>query len=105
MARPKKNAESTSPWGVRDVPEDTRRKVRVYAAQHDLTMAQAIEELVNSALGHNAQPFQAAERQPSRPEVSVATETAGQLPQGASELLSVVFVDYDKMRDGLNQET
>jgi plasmid stability protein len=48
MARPKKNAESTSPWVVRDVPEDTRHKVRVYAAEHDMTMAQAVEAIVDS---------------------------------------------------------
>lgn len=47
MARPRKNPESVGPWVVRDVPEDTRRKVRVYAAQHDLTMAQALERLLD----------------------------------------------------------
>jgi hypothetical protein len=51
MARPRKNEETTTPWVVRDVPEATRRKVRVYAAQHDLTIAQAVERLVGLALG------------------------------------------------------
>ncbi len=56
MARPRKNEETASPWVVRDVPEETRRKVRVYAAEHDLTMAQAIEALVNLALARDERP-------------------------------------------------
>lgn len=50
MARPRKNDETGSPWVVRDVPEITRRRVRVFAAEHDLTMAQAITALVDVAL-------------------------------------------------------
>lgn len=38
-----------TPWVVRDVPEQTRRKVKVYAASHGITMAKAIEEIVNRA--------------------------------------------------------
>jgi hypothetical protein len=51
VARPRKNEETTSPWVVRDVPEYVRRKVRVYAAMNDMTMAQAIEDIVNTAFG------------------------------------------------------
>lgn len=47
MARPKKNADSTTPWVVRDVPEFTRQQVRVYAVTHHMTMAQAIQLLVS----------------------------------------------------------
>jgi hypothetical protein len=51
MARPRKNEEVTTPWVVRDVPAHIRRKVRVYAAEHDMTMAQAIEAMVESRYG------------------------------------------------------
>jgi hypothetical protein len=39
---------SDKPWVVRDVPEDTRRQVKAYAAMHGLTMAQAIENLITA---------------------------------------------------------
>jgi superfamily I DNA/RNA helicase len=38
-----------TPWVVKGVSEDTRRKVKVYAAQHDLTMAKALDTLMEVA--------------------------------------------------------
>jgi len=35
-------------WVVRDVPEHTRRQVKLYAVEHDMTMARAIEVIVES---------------------------------------------------------
>ena len=51
MGRPRKNEDIGKPWVVRDVPEHVKRKVRVYAAQHDMTMAQAVEALVEGRYG------------------------------------------------------
>jgi excisionase family DNA binding protein len=42
-------AEDEKPWMIRDVPEHTRRKVKVFAADRGLTMGQAIESLVDIA--------------------------------------------------------
>lgn len=36
-------------WPVRGVSEDTKRKIRVYAASNGLTMAQAITDMVQYA--------------------------------------------------------
>jgi hypothetical protein len=36
-------------WVVRDVPEDIRRKVKIYAAQQGVTMSQALTALVTMA--------------------------------------------------------
>jgi len=38
-----------SVWRVRDVDIETKRRVRVYAAEHDLTIAQALAELTTIA--------------------------------------------------------
>jgi len=57
MARPRKNEVATTPWVVRDVPEKTRHQVRVYAAEHDLTMAQAIEQIVDGYLNNTQAPL------------------------------------------------
>lgn len=51
MGRPRKNEDIGKPWVVRDVPEDVKRKVRVYAAQHDMTMAQAVEAMIEGRYG------------------------------------------------------
>jgi hypothetical protein len=40
--------KSDKPWVVRDVPEHTRREVKLYAVQHDMTMARALEAIVES---------------------------------------------------------
>lgn len=37
-------------WQIRNVDESTITKVRVYAAQHQLTLAQALAKLVELAL-------------------------------------------------------
>lgn len=58
MARTRKSDRppTDTPFVVRDVPEDTRRRVRVYAAEHDLTMGQAIEAIVDRiSRRHDAQ--------------------------------------------------
>jgi hypothetical protein len=51
MGRPRKNEETTSPWVVRDVPAHIRRKVRVFAAEHDMTMAQAVGAMIEGHYG------------------------------------------------------
>lgn len=38
-------------WGVRDVGEETRRRVRAYAAEHGLSVGQALMDLVDVATG------------------------------------------------------
>lgn len=42
-------------WEVPDAPagtlEATKRKVKIYAAQHNITIAQALAELIDRALG------------------------------------------------------
>jgi plasmid stability protein len=42
--------ENESPWVVKGVPEDVRRKVRVYAARHTISMADAVAFLIDAAL-------------------------------------------------------
>lgn len=46
---PEKQAEA-KPWMIRDVPEYTRREVKVYAARYGVSMGKAIEELINAAI-------------------------------------------------------
>jgi hypothetical protein len=46
--------DEDKPWVVKGVDTDTRRKVKVYAAQYDITMAQALEELVEYAIAMKA---------------------------------------------------
>lgn len=45
-----KGDEEGKPWVIRDVPEETRREVKVYAAQHGVNVADALEALVHTAL-------------------------------------------------------
>lgn len=40
--------KANKPWVVRDVPEHTRRQVKLYAVEHDMTMARALEVMVES---------------------------------------------------------
>lgn len=57
MPRKKQNiGENLQTWVIKDVDEETRRNVRVYAAVHDLTMAQALKELVQAALEAKMRP-------------------------------------------------
>ena len=42
--------DDQSPWVVKGVPEDVRRKVRVYAARHTISMADAVAFLIDAAL-------------------------------------------------------
>lgn len=44
-------ADELKPWVVREVPDRTRRIVKMYAAEHGMTMAQAVEALVDNARG------------------------------------------------------
>lgn len=37
-------------WRVRNLDEDTRKRIKVYAAEHDITTAEAVKRLVNIAL-------------------------------------------------------
>jgi hypothetical protein len=53
-------ATDETPWVVRDVPGQTRRLVKIFAAEQNLTMAQAIERLVNIALASLADTSSAA---------------------------------------------
>jgi hypothetical protein len=89
MARPRKNEAIGKPWVVRDVPEDTRRKVRVYAAEHDLTIAQAVERLVETALTANpTNPTNPANRPPQIGRA--AREAAEALPESDSYAVGMV---------------
>lgn len=42
--------DDQSPWVVKGVPEDVRRKVRVYAARHTISMAEAVAFLIDAAI-------------------------------------------------------
>lgn len=42
--------ETNKPWMIRDVPEYVRRKVKVYAVQHGITIAQALEQIINQTV-------------------------------------------------------
>jgi hypothetical protein len=45
--------KANKPWVIRDVPEHTRREVKAYAAQHGMTVAEALEYLVGLSLQLN----------------------------------------------------
>ena len=45
-----KMPDEKTPWVVKGVPEYIRRKVKIYAVQRGMTMAQAVEQIVNSAI-------------------------------------------------------
>ena len=45
-----KMPDETTPWVVKGVSAETRKKVKLYAVEHDMTMAQAVEQLVSTAL-------------------------------------------------------
>ena len=49
-----KNNKNEKFWAIRDVPERVRRKVKTYAAENGLTMAQAVEALVEGRYGSQA---------------------------------------------------
>lgn len=40
-----------TPWVIKGVSERTRQRVKAYAADRGLTMAEAVERIVNMALG------------------------------------------------------
>lgn len=42
--------EENKPWMIRDMPEYARRKVKIYATQHGVTIAQALEQIINLAI-------------------------------------------------------
>jgi hypothetical protein len=42
--------ETAKPWMIRDVPEYIRRKVKLYAIQHGMTLPQALELIVNQVV-------------------------------------------------------
>lgn len=50
--------DETSPWVVKGVSQSTRRKVKVYAAEHDMTMAQALEVVVGNGADFEPQEVQ-----------------------------------------------
>lgn len=52
MPRKKQNVgDNLETWVIKDVDKETRSMVRVYAALHDKTMAQALHDLVYVGLG------------------------------------------------------
>lgn len=44
------NKQPDSIWRVRDMDPETIKKIKWYAIQHELSMAQALTALVNKAL-------------------------------------------------------
>jgi hypothetical protein len=42
-----KKSETITLFNIREVDLETRRKLKLYAVQNDLTMAQALKEIVN----------------------------------------------------------
>lgn len=44
-----KDPEDTGNWLVRDVTEDTKRKIRIYAASNGLTIASAMKDMIDYA--------------------------------------------------------
>jgi len=38
-------------WRVRDMDPETRKKIKMYAVEHDLSVAEAIKRLVDLVLG------------------------------------------------------
>lgn len=42
-----KPEDTNKPWMIRDVPEKTRRTVKLFAAAHDMMMAEALSVLVD----------------------------------------------------------
>jgi tRNA A-37 threonylcarbamoyl transferase component Bud32 len=47
--------DEQTPWVVKGVPNRTRRLVKVYAAERNVTMAEALEQLIDAALGTNTE--------------------------------------------------
>lgn len=41
----------TTDWWIRDMNTATKRRVKAYAVEHGITIAQALKELVDRALG------------------------------------------------------
>lgn len=50
--------DEQTPWVVKGVPAAIRRKVKVYAAEHDMTMSQSVEALVEKGLSNTELPDQ-----------------------------------------------
>jgi hypothetical protein len=49
--------DETTPWVVKGVSVNTRRQVKVYAAEHDMTMAQAVEAIVRGGVTHDKELY------------------------------------------------
>lgn len=45
-----KTKQPENMWRIRDMDPETIKKIKWYAVQHELTMAQAIKQLVEKAL-------------------------------------------------------
>lgn len=69
-----KQDSSAGFWGVRDVSLETRKKVKHYAIEHDITIGRAVEELVEKALRLPAATEPEAE---VRQEAEVVIESRG----------------------------
>lgn len=41
---------SKKPWMIRDLPSGVRRRIKIYAAEKGITLAEAITEIVYKAL-------------------------------------------------------
>jgi hypothetical protein len=59
--------DEQTPWVVKGVPGYVRKKVKLYAVEHDLTMAKAIETLVETALSREHDKNKPQEPPSSRP--------------------------------------
>lgn len=47
--QPIKDNQIIPPWHVRNVPLETRRKIKVYAAKHGISLSDALTKLINEA--------------------------------------------------------
>lgn len=45
-----KPEDTNKPWMIRDVPEYVRRKVKIYAVQRGITIAHALEQIINQVI-------------------------------------------------------
>ena len=46
-----KESQPDNMWRIRDVDPDIRKKIKWYAVQHEMSIAEALKELVGIALG------------------------------------------------------
>lgn len=44
-----KQSQPGNMWRIRDVDPETRKRIKWYAVQHELSIAQALKELVEAA--------------------------------------------------------